>query len=253
MINLSGRHVVVVGGSRGIGAAAARMAGAAGAAVTVTYRRKADSAFEVVQEIEQKGGRAAAVALDASDEAAVARVFDEAVGTLGPMNGLVVSAGIYAESWLSIDAMTSAMWDQVMAVNTRGTFVAVKEAARHMREAGGGSIVIYTSTAGQSGAGGNSAYASSKGAQILFMRSAADELAGDRIRVNCIAPAWTETETATALIDSFGRDEIVARCPLGRTGVPEDVAGPTCFLLSDLASYITGSTLTVDGGQAMRG
>ena len=253
MIDLSGRHVMVVGGSRGIGAAAAQMAATAGAGVSVTYQRDGHSASSVVEKICDGGGRAVAYQADTSDAEVMSRVMDEAVATLGSLNGLVVSAGVYGDSWLPMADLSVAVWDRVMAVNVRGTFVAVEAAAKHMRNTGGGSIVIYTSTAGQSGAAGNSAYATSKGAQITFMRSAAAELAGDRIRVNCIAPAWTETETATPLIDRFGRERIVAGCPLGRTGVPEDVAGPTCFLLSDLASYITGSTLTVDGGQAMRG
>jgi 3-oxoacyl-[acyl-carrier protein] reductase len=253
MIDLSDHHVMVVGGSRGIGAATARMAASAGAAVSLTYRQHGDDAFAIVKDIEQAGGRASAYSADAADTEAMVRVFDEAVAALGPLTGLVVSAGIYADTWLPIDTLTPEDWDLVMAVNLRGTFTSVQAAAPHLRTAGGGSVVIYTSTAGQSGAGGNSAYATSKGAQIAFMRSAASELAPDRIRVNCIAPAWTETETATALIDKFGREAIQARCPLGRTGLPDDIAGPTCVLLSDLASYITGSTLTVDGGQAMRG
>lgn len=253
MIDLSGRHVCVVGGSRGIGAATARMAAGAGAAVSITYRSDTDSAERVVGDIEDKGGRAIAYQVDASDADAMTRTMEAATTSLGPLRGLVVSAAVYAESWFPMDQISTAMWDDVMAVNVRGTFVPIKEAAAHMRASGGGSIVIYTSTAGQSGAGGNSAYATSKGAQIVFMRSAASELAPHGIRVNCIAPAWTETETATPLIDAFGREGIVRRCPLGRTGVPDDVAGPACFLLSDLASYMTGSTLTVDGGQAMRG
>lgn len=253
MIDLSGRHVLIVGGSRGIGAAAARMAAAAGAAVSLTYIRDAAAAESVVKDITAGGGRAVAFRADAADLSAMDGVVRDAVRELGPLRGLVVSAGVYGESWLSIDKMSAEVWDEVMATNVRGTFVAVKVAAPYLHEAGGGSVVIYTSTAGQSGAGGNSAYASSKGAQILFMRSMAEELAPQGIRVNCIAPAWTETDTATALIDGFGRAGIEKKCPLGRTGVPEDIAGPTCFLLSDLAAYMTGSTVTVDGGQAMRG
>lgn len=244
---------MIVGGSRGIGAAAARMAAVAGASVSLTYHRSADAAMAVVKDVDRDGGRARAYHADVADAEAMARVVDQAVDELGPLNGLVISAGSYADTWFPIDGLTATDWDQLMAVNVRGTFIATKVAAPHLRAAGGGSIVIYTSTAGQSGAGGNSAYATSKGAQIVFMKSAASELAKDRIRVNCIAPAWTETDTATPLIDRFGRERIVANCPLGRTGVPEDVAGPTCFLLSDLAAYMTGTTLTVDGGQAMRG
>jgi 3-oxoacyl-[acyl-carrier protein] reductase len=150
--------------------------------------------------------------------------------------------------------MTAEFWDRTMGINLRGTFLAVRAAARQMRLAGaGGSIVVYTSTAGQRGSAEYSAYATSKGAQILFMRSMAKELAPDKIRVNCIAPAWTETDMAAPSLDALGRAEVAASFPLGRIGLPEDVAGATCFLLSDLASFITGTTITVDGGMDMRG
>jgi 3-oxoacyl-[acyl-carrier protein] reductase len=140
-----------------------------------------------------------------------------------------------------------------MAINVRGTFLAVQAAIPALRSAGGGSIVIYTSTAGQRGSSDYSAYATSKGAQILFMRSAAMELAPDRIRVNCIAPAWTESDMSRGPIDEIGREAVVAGCPLGRIGTPADIAAATCFLLSDQASFMTGSTMTVDGGQDFRG
>jgi 3-oxoacyl-[acyl-carrier protein] reductase len=123
-----------------------------------------------------------------------------------------------------------------------------------MRAGGkGGSIVIYTSTAGQRGSSDFSAYATSKGAQILFMRSMAVELAPDRIRSNCIAPSWTETEMSGHVMDSIGREAVLKGCPLGRVGLPSDVANATCYLLSDLAVFMTGTTMTVDGAIDMRG
>jgi 3-oxoacyl-[acyl-carrier protein] reductase len=122
-----------------------------------------------------------------------------------------------------------------------------------LKQAKGGSIVIYTSTAGQRGSSVYSAYATSKGAQLLFMRSMAKELAPDRIRVNCVAPGWTETDMSREAMDAEGRDGIIASIPLGRIGKPEDPAAAACFLLSDLAQFITGSTITVDGGFDMRG
>ncbi|HTQ10956.1 MAG TPA: glucose 1-dehydrogenase [Fimbriimonadaceae bacterium] len=250
MIDLAGKHVFVVGGSRGIGAAAARTAARAGASVCLCYRENREAAEEVVREIVEQGGRAAAFQADVAQ--GVAPVVDESVGRFGPLNGMVVSAGIFEGCFLQ--DMTVEFWDRTMAINVRGTFLAVQAAARHMREAGdGGSIVIYTSTAGQRGSSEYSAYATSKGAQIMFMRSMAKELAPDKIRVNCIAPAWTETDMATPSLDALGRDEVAAGFPLGRIGLPSDVAGATCFLLSDLANFITGSTVTVDGGMDMRG
>src|SRR5439155_3138213 len=129
-----------------------------------------------------------------------------------------------------LEEMTPEFWDRTMAVNLRGTFLAVRAAARHMRAVGnGGSIVIYSSTAGQRGSAVYSAYATSKGAQILFMRSMAKELAPDRIRVNCAAPGWTETDMSREAMDREGRDGIIASIPLGRIGQPEDPAAACCF------------------------
>ena len=252
MIDLTGQHIFIAGGSRGIGAAAARMAAAAGASVSINYAQSADRADALAAEIAAGGGKAFAVQADVAEDGALEAATDAAVNRLGTLSGLVVSAGIFEGAWLP--EMTVEFWDRTMAINVRGTFLAVRAAARHLRAAGrGGSIVIYTSTAGQRGSAEYSAYAASKGAQILFMRSMAKELAPDHIRVNCIAPAWTETEMAGPSLDALGRADVARAFPLGRIGLPEDVAGATCFLLSDLARFITGTTLTVDGGMDMRG
>lgn len=252
MIDLTQRHIFIAGGSRGIGAAAARMAAAAGAAVSFTYRTDQAAAERLMEESRGKGGRAVAYQAEISDEAQIEYAIDEAVKALGPLHGLVVSAGIFEGAHL--EEMTPEFWDRTMAINVRGSFLCVRAAARHMRaQSQGGSIVLYASTAGQRGSAEYSAYATSKGAQILFMRSMAKELAHDRIRVNCIAPAWTDTDMAAPSFAATGRDKIIEGFPLGRIGTPEDVAGATVFLLSDLASFITGSTITVDGGMDMRG
>ncbi len=252
MIELAGKHIFIAGGSRGIGAATALMAAKAGAHVSVNYVQGKVAAETIVAQITEAGGKACAVQADISEEGSVEVAMDAAVTALGPLTGLVVSAGIF--EGLPVEQMTAAFWDRVMAINVRGTFLAVQAAVKQMRtQPHGGSIVIYTSTAGQRGSSVYSAYATSKGAQILFMRSMAMELAPDRIRVNCIAPAWTETEMVTEKIDAIGRDSVVHGFPLGRIGLPSDIAGATCFLLSDLAGFITGATLTVDGGMDMRG
>jgi len=252
MIDLKNKHIFIAGGSRGIGAAAAKMAADAGASVTISYVRNSDSAQNVVSTIEKSGSRGYAVKSDIAVDGEMDRAMDGAVDRLGPIHGLVVSAGVFEGKPLL--EMTADFWDNTMGVNVRGSFLAVRAAVRHLRPEGhGGSIVLYTSTAGQRGSADYSAYATSKGAQIMFMRSMAKELAPDRIRVNCIAPAWTETDMATPNIDAIGREDVIKGFPLGRIGLPEDVAGATCFLLSDLAAFITGSTITVDGGMDMRG
>ena len=228
------------------------MAAKAGANVSISYVSNEKAANDVVHSIEAVGCKAFAIKADISDEAEAARAVDAAVERLGPLNGAVISAGIF--EGCEIETMTAEFWDRTMDINLRGTFLTVKACAKHMRASGeGGSIVIYTSTAGQRGSAVFSAYATSKGAQTLFSRSMANELAPDRIRVNCIAPAWTETDMAAPSLEALGREAVAKNFPLGRIGLPEDVAGPTIFLLSDLAGFVTGITLTVDGGMDMRG
>ena len=252
MIDLTGKHIFIAGGSRGIGAAAARMAAHAGADVSIGYAQHADAAESVLAEIGRAGRRGWMVQADVAEDGAMELALDEAVRHNGPLSGMVVSAGIFEGA--PIHEMTAEFWDRTMAINLRGTFLAVKAAARHMRAKGhGGSIVIYASTAGQRGSAVYSAYATSKGGQIMFMRSMAKELGPDRIRVNCIAPAWTETDMAAASLTELGRENVARDFALGRIGLPEDAAGATIFLLSDLAGFITGSTITVDGGMDMRG
>jgi len=251
MIDLSGQHIFVAGGSRGIGAATALLSAVAGASVSVNYLKDDSSARRIVGQINDSGGQAWSIRADMSDAHQAKPAVDSAVERFGPISGLVVSAGVFEGR--SLQDMTVEFWDRVMAVNLRATFLAVQAAAPHLAARGGGSIVIYSSTAGQRGSAVFSAYAASKAAQIMFMRSMALELAPDRIRVNCIAPAWTETEMAKASIEEIGREKVVGGFPLGRIGLPEDVAGTTVFLLSDLAAFITGSTITVDGGMDMRG
>lgn len=252
MIDLTGKQIFIAGGSRGIGAAAARMAAQAGADVAINYVANAEAAHTVVREIEAMGRRAIAIQADISQDGEAERAVNDAVAEFGGLHGVVVSAGIFEPS--PIEEMTAEFWDRTMAINLRGTFLTVRAAVPHLRAAQqGGSIVIYTSTAGQRGSSIYSAYATSKGAQIMFMRSMALELAPDKIRVNCLAPAWTETDMAAPSLDALGRADVAKSFPLGRIGLPEDVAGATIFFLSDLASFITGTTLTVDGGIDMRG
>jgi 3-oxoacyl-[acyl-carrier protein] reductase len=246
------RHIFVVGGSRGIGAASARLLGQLGAKVSLSYAARADVADQLASEIEEAGGQAKAYQVSVESDGSIDQAVSHAVSQFGPLHGMVISAGVFEPSRLEV--MSTEFWDWMMAVNVRGTFLSVKAAAREMRASGlGGSIVIYTSTAGQRGSAEYSAYATSKGAQILFMRSMALELASSQIRVNCVAPAWTETDMAAPSLDAIGREKVSAMFPLGRIGQPEDVAKATTFLLSDLASFVTGTTVTVDGGMDMRG
>ena len=251
MIELSGQHVLIIGGSRGIGRATAGMAARAGADVSVHYARDQAAAAEVANEVRALGRRAVEVCADVSDEESLDAATKQAVETIGPLTGLVVSAGIFEPA--PIDQMTTEFWDRTLNTNLRGTFFAIRAALPSLRSSQRGSIIILTSTAGQRGSSVYSAYATSKGGQILFMRSMAQELAPDRIRVNCVAPGWTLTDMSRDTMESIGMEKIIGNAPLGRIGKPEDPAAAACFLLSDLAEFITGSTITVDGGMDMRG
>lgn len=250
MINLQNHHIFVAGGSRGIGRATALMAAQAGASVSVNYRANREAAEEVVAQIEAIGGRALAVQADICEAEATQKAVAQSIQALGALQGVVISAGIFEGQ--PLEEMDVAFWERTMSQNVRGTFLMTQAAVPSLRERGG-SIVIYASTAGQRGSAVYSAYATSKGAQLLFMRSMAKELAPHKIRVNCVAPGWTETDMSRDAMTAAGREGIIESIPLGRIGAPEDCAGAACFLLSDLASFITGSTITVDGGFDMRG
>ena len=249
-MDLEGKHVLIIGGSRGIGAGAAICAAEAGATVSLTYRADQAAAESVVAAITATGGKAAAFQADMSQEDDVDAAVAAAAEKFGPPFGVVVSAGIGGAAGLV--AGTLEHWNRIINTNLTGTFLVVKAVAPLMR-ATGGSIVIYSSTAGQSGGGGIAAYATSKAGQIIFMKCMAHELGGDKIRVNCIAPGWTETDMAAASLDAMGRENVAKGFPLGRIGRVKDVADATCFLLSDKAQFITGTTVTVDGGLGMRG
>ena len=252
MINLEGRRLFIMGGSRGIGRAAAVMAAEAGADVAVSYVRDFGAAADTIRKIESFGRRAIALKADVLSEAAIAGAIERASDALGGLDGLVVSAGIY--SGAAIEEITLEFWNRMIAVNLTGTFLTVKAAVPVLRRSeGGASIVIYSSIAGLTGSAHYSAYATSKGSQVLFMKSMAWELASDGIRVNCIAPGWTDTDLARGSIEAIGRAKVEAECPLGRIAQPFDVAGATVYLLSDLARFVTGITLTLDGGKNMRG
>jgi 3-oxoacyl-[acyl-carrier protein] reductase len=252
MITLANRHILIVGGSRGIGAATARLCAQAGANVSILYRSNDVAARQVVDDCQSAGVKATAHRADVEDEGQLVDAINAATRHLSAPDGLVLSAGVF--EGVPLEEMTGAFWDRVMAINVRATFIATREWVKHARAAGkSGSCVIYTSTAGQRGSDIYSAYATSKGAQILFMRSMAKELGPEGFRVNCIAPAWTETDMADASLTEMGRENVAKEFVLGRIGQPADVANATLFLLSDLAQFITGSTITVDGGMDMRG
>jgi 3-oxoacyl-[acyl-carrier protein] reductase len=248
-IDLHGQVALVTGGSRGIGRACCRLLGRAGAAVAVNHRVRGEEAREVVAALESMGGRAIAVQADLADAAQVDEMVARVVGELGAPGILVNNAGIWEGR--AIDRLGPEEWDRTFGVNMRSMFLCTRAVVPHMKRAGSGRIVNIASTAGQRGEALHSDYAASKGAAIAFTRSLGTELAPFGIRVNCVAPGWVDTEMCAEAFAGGGREAIERTIPLGRVGRPEEIAGAVLFAVSDLAGFMTGSVLSVNGGAVM--
>jgi NAD(P)-dependent dehydrogenase (short-subunit alcohol dehydrogenase family) len=244
--------VLVTGGSRGIGKAAALAAAAAGYDVAVSYRQDRGAADEVVQRVRAQGRRGLAVAADSADESAVVRLFAEVDRQLGPVDALVNNAGIVGRS-CRVEEVTAEDVSRVLAINVTGCFIAAREAVKRMstRHGGrGGGIVNISSAASRLGSPGEFVhYAASKGAIDTFTVGLAREVANEGIRVNAVRPGMIDTEIHA----SSGTPERVARIvptvPMQRIGTPEEVAQTILWLLSDSASYVTGAIVDVSGGR----
>jgi 3-oxoacyl-[acyl-carrier protein] reductase len=237
--SLQGRVALVTGGSRGIGRAIAAELAAAGAQVVVGYRSGAEEAEAVAAEI---GGRA--VQADVSDPGQAARLVAEA----GDVDILVNNAGLTRDGVIA--RMSDDDWRTVIDTNLGGVFATCRAAARGMMKRRSGAIVNLSSIVGVHGNPGQTNYAASKAGIIGFTKALARELATRNVRVNAIAPGYIETALTDVLPDRV-RDALLDSTPLGRLGVPSDVAGAVRFLCSDEASFITGEVLLVDGGLGM--
>jgi NAD(P)-dependent dehydrogenase (short-subunit alcohol dehydrogenase family) len=245
------RVLIVTGGSRGIGAATARLAGERGYAVCVNYRSNQEAAAEVVNAIEATGARAVAVQADVAEESDVVRLFEEA-RQLGSLGGLVNNAGIL-ETQTRLEQMTAARLQRVFATNVQGAFLCAREAVRRMsiRHGGsGGAIVNVSSAAARLGAPFEYVdYAASKGAIDTMTIGLAREVAEDGIRVNAVRPGLIYTDVHASGGEPGRVDRLKTTVPLKRGGQPEEVARAILWLLSDEASYTTGSFIDVSGGR----
>jgi NAD(P)-dependent dehydrogenase (short-subunit alcohol dehydrogenase family) len=240
--------LLIAGGSRGIGAATARLAGARGSDVAVNYKQNATAAAGVVETVKAAGGNAVALAGDMAIEQDVERVFDAAAKQLGPLTHFVHSAGIGGKN-SRLDAASAATLREVIDVNLYGGLLCARAAVRAMstaRGGPGGSIVLLSSIASLTGGAGEYVfYAAAKGGIDALTNGLAREVVKDGIRVNAIRPGPTDTE-----IHEPGRLERIAPLlPMGRPGRPDEIAEAILFLLSDAASYITGAVLNVSGGR----
>lgn len=250
MLTLEGKAALVTGGSRGIGRAICRHFGLLGARVAVNYVRDEAAALEAVAEVERAGGEAFATRADVSRPDEAGRLVDEAVARFGALDVVVVSHGIWKRA--PIPSMTPEQWNETLQVNLGGAYAVCHHAARAMIPRRSGAIVTIASTAGQRGEANYSHYAASKGALLAFTRSLASELAPHGIRVNTVSPGWVLTDmTRHVFEDPQLREQALRPIPLGRPGTPEEIAGPVAFLASDLASFIYGEVLCVNGGAVM--
>lgn len=245
---LTGRSIVVTGASKGIGRAIARACARNGAKVLVVART-ADAAAAVCDTIIAEGGTARPQGADVRDPTAMEAMADYAVREFGGIDACIANAGIYPTA--SLDDMTVADWDDMMAVNLRGMFLAVKACLPHLKLSEQGRIVLMSSITGPiTGNPGDAHYGATKAGMLGFARSAALELAPFGVTVNCILPGNIRTEG----LDDLGEEYLSrmrASVPLGDLGDPDDIAAAGLFLLSREARYITGQTLIVDGGQTL--
>ena len=254
LISLQGRSAVVTGGAQGLGKAMARRLAEAGASVLIGDIKIEQAEAAAAELSERYAGKVIATRLDVTDSASVAAAGERAASELGGIDIWVNNAGLYPN--VGLLEMTDETWDQVMAVNLRGVFACCREAARRMIDAGkGGVLISVVSTAGFSGvAPGVSAYVASKHGVRGLVRQLAIELAPHDIRVLGVAPTFCETEGNTAALAELPervRSEIAATLTskLGRVGVPDDIARVVLFAASDMAAFMTGSTLLADAGE----
>ncbi|RNC70351.1 MAG: 3-oxoacyl-[acyl-carrier-protein] reductase [Desulfuromonadales bacterium] len=246
-MSLAGKVAIVTGASRGIGRAVALKLASEGADVVVTATTL-DSAQQTAAEIEARGRRTLALAVDVADAAAVETLFARVTESFGKVDILVNNAGITRDGLLL--RMKDADWDAVMDVNLKGAFICSREAAKLMTKARSGRIVNISSVVGEMGNAGQANYCASKAGMIGLTKSVARELAKRGITVNAVTPGFIETDMTSALSEKV-REGLLQQIPLERLGSPDDVANAVYFLVSDMGSYVTGHVLSVNGGMYM--
>ncbi|WP_156126883.1 SDR family NAD(P)-dependent oxidoreductase [Leclercia adecarboxylata] len=231
---------LVFGGARGIGAAIAARLAHDGYRVAITWVSRPDRAQDVVSTIERQGGQAIAIEADSADAAAIQAAVDKTLHRYGRLDVAVVNAGVLRPG--TIEEYALADLDTTLAVNVRGVFLAIQAAVKTMAE-GGRVITIGSNTAVRTGHAGSSVYAMSKAAVASMVQNLALDLAPRRITINNIQPGPVATDMTASMVD-----QITPLVPLQRIGKPEEIASLTAWLAGESSGYMTGSSLTIDGG-----
>lgn len=245
---LDGRVAVVTGGSRGIGRGIALELAKQGATVVVNYNSSPDAAQAVVDQITENGGKALATQADVANLEQATALIKTATDTYGQLDILVNNAGVTRDNIIMM--MSEDEWDTVLDTNLKSAWNCTKAASKAMMRKKYGRIINITSVSGLAGQGGQSNYAASKAGMIGLTKSVAKELAPRNITVNAVAPGFIDTDMTAVLGDDL-LAKVLESIPLGRRGSVEDVAYAVAFLASQQAAYITGQTLSVDGGLVM--
>jgi len=252
-MRLREKVAIITGGGKGIGLRYVRGFAAEGAAVVVA-EIDADAAERAASEVRASGARAIEVATDIADEASVKSMVARAISTFGRIDVLINNAALFAAAWDQRGPsanLTVEQWDRMFAVNVRGTWLCCKHVVPHMRERGGGSIINISSGTAWKGAAGFLHYVTSKAAVAGMTRALAREYgASDGIRVNCIAPGSTESETLPPAGEAE-HQRVFSQRIMQRAEMPEDLVGTAIFLASDDSAFITGQTIHVDGGSVL--
>lgn len=246
-MNLSGKKILVTGGSRGIGAGIVSYLADCGAQVAFTYSSNKESAQKVLSSL-KNSDQHFIVAMNVADEKSVEEAFNQVLEKFGNLDGLVNNAGITKDQLILRMGLED--FDQVYQVNMRGTFYCTKLALKPMLKARKGSIVNISSVVGHTGNPGQTNYTASKSGIEGLSRSIALELSSRNIRSNCVAPGFIESDMTHELTDDQ-KKKMLERVPLGRIGSAQDIASAVAFLLSDESNYITGHVLHVNGGLYM--
>ena len=248
---LAGRRALVTGGSRGIGAATARLLGQLGADVAITFRTRQSDAESVAADLASLGRRASVHRVELADRAAVDATVNGIAAAWGGLDILVGNAGIWPSDEAAVRELSDERWSRTMSENIDGMFYSTRAALRVMAD--GGRVVLVSSTAGQRGEAMHADYAASKGAMISFVKSVAIEVAGRGITVNSVAPGWVDTEMCADPFADGGKARIANAIPVGRIASVGDIATPIVFLCTKGARHITGEILTVNGGSVLCG